>query len=225
MAGDFTLTLDTTAPLTPTLAINGGASLATAQAATANIGTADGSTTGYQIKLWGSVDPAANANIQATEGASAWIAYNAEQPITLSSGDGLKTINMKIRDDVGNATSTVTDTITLDSSLPTVTISVAFAPTKISKVASFDTATGSFQSNEAIVAWKVKVVPASGSTESAGTQIPTTAGSTNVTGGSLAADTNQSVTIKGADLETASAGDGAKIVKIFVQDSAGNWSV
>jgi hypothetical protein len=33
------------------------------------------------------------------------------------------------------------------------------------------------------------------------------------------------VTIKGTDLETASAGDGAKTVKVFVQDLAGNWSV
>ncbi len=71
MPANFTLTLDTTAPLTPTLAINGGASSATAQAATANISTSDGSTTGYQIKLWGSVDLTANPNIQATEGTSA----------------------------------------------------------------------------------------------------------------------------------------------------------
>jgi hypothetical protein len=46
-----------------------------------------------------------------------------------------------------------------------------------------------------------------------------------VTGGALAATTNQSVTIKGADLEAASAGDGAKIVKVFGQDAAGLWSV
>jgi hypothetical protein len=68
------------------------------------------------------------------------------------------------------------------------------------------------------------VVPSSGSAHTAGTTIPATAGSTNTTGGSLAATTNQSVTIKGTDLETASAGDGDKIVKIFAQDAAGNWS-
>ena len=33
------------------------------------------------------------------------------------------------------------------------------------------------------------------------------------------------VTINGADLETASAGDGVKIVKVFVKNAAGTWSV
>ncbi len=168
MPANFTLTLDTTAPLTPTLAINAGAAATNVQAVTANISTADGTTTGYQIKLWGSVDLTANPNIQATEGTSAWIAYNAAQPVTLSAVDGTKTLNLKIRDDVGNETAIVTDTITLDTTLPVVSISVAFAPTKVSKVATFDTVTGSFQSDTAITAWKIKVVPAIGSTESAG---------------------------------------------------------
>jgi hypothetical protein len=132
---------------------------------------------------------------------------------------------MRIRDDVGNQTTIITDTITLDTTLPVVTTSVAFSPSRVSKIDTFDTVTGSFQANESIQAWKVKVVPAIGSTESAGTQIPTTGGSLNTSGGSLATTTNQSVTIKGADLEAASAGDGAKIVKIFVQDNSGSWSV
>lgn len=225
MASTFNLTLDTTAPASPTLAINAGAAYATSTSATANISTADGTTTGYQIKVWGDVDPAANANIQTTEGASAWITYSTAQAITLSTGDGLKTINMRIRDDVGNQTSIVTDTITLDTALPVATISVAASPTKISKVATFDTSTFSFQADSHIQAWKVKVVPSTGSAESAGTTIPTSAGSLNTTGGALNASTNQSVTIKGTDLETASAGDGSKIVKVFVQDDAGNWSV
>ena len=42
-----------------------------------------------------------------------------------------------------------------------------------------------------------------------------------------AAATNVTTTIKGADLETAAVrrDDGAKIIKIFVQDDSGNWSV
>jgi hypothetical protein len=127
--------------------------------------------------------------------------------------------------DVGNQSSPATDTITLDTAIPVITISVAASPTKISKVATFDTSTFQFQSDTILTSWKVKVVPAIGSLESAGTQIPTTGGSTNVTGGALAATTNQSVTIKGADLEAASAGDGAKIIKVFGQDAAGLWSV
>lgn len=224
MASTFTLTLDTTAPAGVALNINSGAAYATARAVTAQPTTTDGSTTGYQMKIWGDVDPAADANIQTTEGASSWITYSASQAVTLSTGDALKTLNVRIRDAVGNQSASATDTITLDTTVPVATVSVAASPTTISKVASFDTTTFSFQADVAIQAWKVKVVPATGSVESAGTTIPTTAGSTNTTGGSLAATTNQSVSIKGTDLETASAGDGAKIVKVFVQDLAGNWS-
>jgi len=224
-ATNFNLTLDTTAPTTPTFTINGGAAYATAQAVTGNFSTADASTVGYQIKVWGNVDTTANANIQATEGASAWIAYTASQAVTLLTGDGSKTLSARIRDDVGNQTAILSASITLDTTLPVPNITVAASPTKISTVATFDTSTFTFQSDTAIQAWKVKVVPAVGSIESAGTLIPTTAGSASTSGGSLAAVTNQSVTIKGADLQTASAGDGAKIVKVFVQDLAGNWSV
>ena len=224
MATNFTLTLDTAAPSIPTLSINAGAAYASTQAATATIGTADGTTTGYQFKLWGDVDPAANANIQSTEGASSWLSYTTSQAITLSAGDALKTISLRIRDDVGNETSIVTDTITLDTSVPTPSISIAPTPTKISKIATFDTSTFSFQVDTAVQGWKIKVVPSMNSLENAGTTIPTTAGSINTTGTTLAATTNQSVSIKGADLESASAGDGDKIVKVFAQDGSGNWS-
>jgi hypothetical protein len=224
MASTFNLTLDTTAPAGVALNIDSGAAYATSQSVTAQPTTSDGDTTGYQMKLWGSVDPAANANIQATEGASAWITYSASQAVSLSSGDGLKTLNVRIRDDVGNESSSASDTITLDTTVPVATVSVAASPTKISKISTFDTSTFSFQADVAIQAWKVKVVPATGSAHTAGTTIPTTAGSTNTTGGALAATTNQSVSIKGTDLETASSGDGTKIVKVFVQDLAGNWS-
>jgi hypothetical protein len=220
MASTFTLTLDTTAPQGASLTLSAGAAYATSAAATADFATSDGSTAGYQVKVWGDL-----AGGPANEGAASWQTYSASVAITLTSGDGLKTVSGKIRDDVGNETAVLTDTITLDTTSPVPTISVAFAPVKISKVATFDASTGSFQADTAIQAWKVKVVPATNSVHSAGTTIPTTGGSSNTTGGALAATTNQSVTINGTDLETASAGDGAKIVKVFVQDLAGNWSL
>jgi hypothetical protein len=58
----------------------------------------------------------------------------------------------------------------------------------------------------------------------AGTQIPTTGGSTNVSGGAVNAATTVTTNIDGADLQTAGA-EGDNVVKIFVQDDAGNWSV
>lgn len=227
MAGgtaSFTLTLDTTAPGSPTFTINSGAAYSTSVNVTCQIGTSDGSTTGYQFKIWGDVDTANDADVQATEGASNWITFAATKAVKLSAVDGAKNLHCKIRDDVWNTTSQLDASITVDSDVPTATVSVAVSPTKISKIATKDTATFQFQADEACQAWKVKVVPATGSLESAGTTIPTTAGSANVTGGALAATTNQSVTIKGADLETAGA-EGANIVKVFVQDIAGVWSI
>lgn len=223
MATNFTLTLDTTGPQAATFQISGGAPYTTTTAITGDFSTSDTPTTGYQVKVWSAAGDISGG--ATTEGAATWVGYTTALALTLTAGDGSKTISAKIRDDVGNESAVLTDSITLDTTSPIPTISVAFAPLKISKIATFDTSTGSFQSDTAIQAWKIKVVPATGSIHSAGTQIPTTAGSTNVTGGALAATTNQSVSITGTDLETASAGDGAKIVKVFVQDLAGNWSV
>lgn len=220
MANFTTITLDTTGPQSPTFSINGGAATATSTAATADFSTVDTPTTGYQIKVWGDL-----AGGPATEGAATWQTYTTSLAITLTSGDGSKTVNGKIRDDVGNETATLTDSITLDTAVPVVNITIPFAPTKISKVSGFNVTTGSFQTDTAVQEWKTKVVPAADSVHTAGTQIPTTAGSTGVSGGALAAATNQAVAINGTDLETASAGDGNKIVKIFAQDTNGMWSV
>lgn len=222
MANNFTVTLDTTGPSSPSISYP---AYATAQLITVTISTGDGVTTGYQMKIWGDVDGAYDANVQPLEANSAWMTYATSKQVKLSATDGNKTVYLKLRDDVLNESAQASDMITLDTTKPIPSITVGPDVTKVSKIATKDTIQLSFQSDQAIVAWKVKAVASTSDTESMGTQIPTTAGSTNVTGGALAATTNQAVTIKAADLETASPGDGAKIVKVFVQDAAGNWSV
>ena len=224
MANFFNLTLDTTGPQGVTFVIDGGVAYATSQVVTAAIATSDGVTTGYQMKVWGAVDTAYDVNVQTLEANSVWVAYATSKTIKLSAVDGSKTVNFKIRDDVLNEASS-SDTITLDLTAPIATLSAGPDVIKISKIATRDTCTFSFTADTHIQAWKVKVVPLSSSPESAGTQIATTSGSTNTTGGALAAATAQQVTVKGTDLEAASAGDGAKVIKIFIQDDAGNWSV
>lgn len=177
------------------------------------------------MKVWGDVDTTVNANIQATEGASTWIAYNTTQAVTLSTGDGLKTVNVKVRDDVWNESTAASDTITLNTTVPVITITGPDV-SKISKITGKRTASFSFSSDVALTAYKVKVVPANSSLENAGTQIPTTAGSTNMSGGATSAGATVNATIDGADLETASSGDGTKIIKVFGQAAgSGNWSV
>lgn len=225
MASFFNLELDTTAPGGVTISLAAGATYTSTRDITATIGTSDGSTAGYQMKVWGDVDPAANASIQTTEGASAWIAFNASQAVRLSTGDGSKTVNVKVRDDVWNATAAAaSDSITLDTTVPVITISGPDV-SKISKVTGKRTASFSFSPDVALTAYKVKVVPATSSLENAGTQVPTTAGSTNVSGGAVGAGATVNVTIDGADLETASSGDGTKVIKVFGQDASGLWSV
>lgn len=222
MASTFTITLKTTGPATPTIALAGGAAFTAAQAVTATIGMAD-TLDGHQMKLWGTVDPAADPNIQVLEVNSAWITYATSKSVTLSTGDGVKTVNLKIRDKVGNESAT-SDTITFDATAPVTTVGTPDVST-ISKIAGFRTAANTFSPDVALVAYKVKVVPSTGSLENAGTQIPTTNGSTNMSGGAVSAGATVSITIDGRDLELASSGDGAKIIKVFGQEASGNWSV
>ena len=224
MASFFKLTLDTKGPQSPTLSIAAGATYITSQTTTANFSTTDSPTTGYQVKIWGDVDTAFNANIKATEGESSWISYEEAVAIKVSSGDGTKNIHAKIRDDVWNETSELSDSVILDTTVPVATVSSGPDVTKVSEVEGKRTVNFEFQADVEIQAWKVKVVPATSSIHSAGTQIGTTNGSTNMSGGTLAATTNKACSIDGRDLDEADSGDGEKIVKVFVQDLAGNWS-
>lgn len=219
------LQLDTTAPSGVTASINAGAAVTALRDVTLGIGTADTPTTGYTIKVWGNVDLAANASIQATEGASAWLPYTTAQAVRLSTGDGVKTVSLKIRDDVNNESAIVSDTITLDTTTPVVTASAPDVA-KVSEQPTKDTATFTFQSDTPFDEFKVKVVPATNSADTAGAQIPTAAGSSGVSGvaGGYPAATNRTVTIKATDLKAASAGDGQKIVKVFVKEASGTWS-
>lgn len=232
MANYFNLTLDTTGPASPSISLEGGAQYATSQLIDATLGTADGDTTGYQMKLWGDIDLTwgkANGVFDSeasdtTESDAIWITYSSTKQIKLSDDDGEKTVYAKIRDDVHNPSSQVSDSIVLDTTLPVVTITGPDV-SKISKQSGKDECAFSFTADDDYVAYKVKVVSSTGAAHDTGTQIPTTAGSTNMSGeDEFDGEDPVECIIKGADLETASSGDGTKIIKVFVQDDAGNWS-
>jgi hypothetical protein len=126
---------------------------------------------------------------------------------------------------VWNETSTLTQSITLDTGIPTVNWTTGPDVTKVSTIAGKRTINATFTVGaEAIVAWEVAVVANSGSARGTGTVIGTTNGSTGVTGGAKGAAATQAVVIDARDLQAASAGDGTKVLKVFVQDAAGNWS-
>lgn len=219
MASYFTLTLDTTAPAGVSLTINDGALYTTSTTVTLTIGTSDSATSGYQMKIWGTASAA-------DEDSASWESFAASKQVTLASGDGLKTVYVKVRDDVWNESAAVSDTITLNTSVPVVTITGPDVA-RISKVSGKNVATINFTVDVEFSEYKVCVVPASSSTQDAGTVIPTTNGSTNTSGnaGSYPATTNIQVTINGADLETAGGEDAAHVVKVFAKNAAGTWSV
>ena len=201
MASYFNLTLDTTAPSGLTLSINDGALYATSTAVKLTIGLSDEVTTGYQMKIWGidGVDEEVSAS---------WETFAKTKSVNLTSGDGLKTVHIKVRDDVGNETEEVSDDITLNTAVPVVTITGP-DKTKISKVEGFNKSKITFTCDVDFAEYKVCVVPQTSSTQDAGTVIPTTAGSINTSGsdGSYPKTTPIEVTITGTDLETASSGD------------------
>ena len=219
MASFFNLTLDTIAPAGLSLKINGDALYTTSANVSLAITLGDNVTSGYQMKVWG-------ISGAASEAEASWETYAPTKTVSLSAGDGLKTVYVKVRDDVGNETSAVSDTITLNTAVPAVTI-IGPDKSKISKVAGFNQAVFNFTCDSAFEEYKVCVVPATSSTQDAGSVIGTTNGSVNTSGnkGGYPASTNIAVTITGADLAAVSADDGVKIIKVFVRNAAGTWSV
>lgn len=220
MASFFNLTLDTLAPSILSVQVNGDAQYTTTREVTVSISISDESTSGYQMKIWG-ID-----GVDSEETAS-WETFSSSKSVTLTDGDGLKTVYVKVRDDVWNESSVESDSITLNTTVPVVTI-VGPDVARISKISSKNVSSFTFRCDVKIVEWKVMVVESGSALENTDTnkQIPTDGGSTNMTGNSATeANTPVSCSIYGADLESASAGDGTKIVKVFAKSEAGIWSV
>lgn len=215
MASYFNLVLDTTAPSNGSISI---VTLTNALSIKATL-SAVGAT---QMKLYGDIGAGATAT---TESAASWETYAESKTIQLTSGDGVKTVYVKFRDAVGNESAAVSATTTLDTTAAVVTITGPDVST-ISKVNGYNVATFSFSADTEFVSYQVRVVPTSGSAHDAGVVIGTANGSENTSGTDvIAANTAVTVKINGADLEAASSGDGAKIIKVFVKDAGGNWSV
>lgn len=218
MASYFNLTLDTLAPQGLTIKLNNGSQYTTSKAVQLAINVTDESADGYQMKVWG-IDGIAK------ESDAVWETLANVKDITLPTGDGLKTVYVKVRDDVYNETAVASTSITLDTSVPAVTI-IGPDVSRISKTSPKDVATFSFTSDVAFTEYKIKVVPSKSSLHDAGTLIGTANGSTNMSAtGTFKASTAISCKIYGKDLELASSGDGEKIIKVFVKNTVGTWSV
>lgn len=214
MASYFNLTLDTIAPTISAFNINNGANVTTNTTVTLTITSSDATS----MKIWGIAGVA-------SESAASWEAYAGTKSVTLTSGDGIKTVYVKVRDSVYNESAVSSDTITLSTAIPTISVTGPDVSV-ISENTGKNVATFTFTSSMALKAWKVKLVPTSNSAHDAGTQIGTANGSTNMTGTTLAANTSQQCTINGSDLSVAAGGaDGTYIIKVFGQASLNDlWS-
>lgn len=218
MASYFNLTLDTLAPQGLTIKLNNGSQYTTSKSVTLSIALTDASTAGYQMKVWG-------INGAELESDASWETFATSKSITLLNNDGLKTVYVKVRDDVCNETAAASATITLDTSVPAVTI-IGPDVSRISKTAPKNVATFSFTSDVAFTEYKIKVVPSKSSLHDAGTLIGMDNGSANLRGtGTFKKNTAISCKVYGKDLEAASSGDGEKIIKVFVKNAHGTWSV
>lgn len=232
MANYFTLTYDTTGPASPAISLAGGAQYTNTQLISANITTSDSPTTNYQMQIWGDLDVAwaisggylSGGSVSANQASAQWVTYQQSPQLKLSTGDGVKNVYTIIRDDVYNPSAQVSASINLDTALPTVTITGPDV-SKISNQTGKNISSFSFQSSVNYQQYIVKVVSSTGADHTTGVQIPTSGGSVNMTGGSGNASTVINCKIYGSDLASASSGDGSKIIKVFVEDLAGNWSV
>ena len=234
MSAYINLTLDTIGPSGVTVKINGDETKATSTAAQLTISCADTDLTGYQMKIWGTASAP-------TESEAVWETYQPTKNITLTDGDGVKTVYVKLRDDVWNESATASDTISIYLKLPSI-IDITVDRAKISLVEGKDNCAVVFGYDEDISEIKVMLVEDINAAHNNVTNvsIPTTHGSgidacgALVTKGkshleavkNIEANNDTCAVIYGADIAAVSPGDGVKIVKVFVKSAlSGNWSI
>lgn len=137
MPANFNLTLDTTGPQNVQASIDAGATYTTDRDVSLAITT--DSPDAVMAKIWGDVDPAFNADIQPLEANSTWVNLASPHAVRVSTGDSVKTLRCKLQDDVLNVSAEASDTITLDTTAPTINVTSGPTPNKISEQATKDT--------------------------------------------------------------------------------------
>src|SRR3990167_5355960 len=115
----YIFTLSSTVP-GGSLSINSGAAYTKSTAATLNLSATDNvGVTGYYLST-SSTTPSVTATGWTSVTSTA--SYSASVSYTLSSGDGSKTVYVWYKDAAGNVSATASDSITLDTTAPAITI-------------------------------------------------------------------------------------------------------
>jgi TonB family protein len=176
----------------------------------AALGTADhdaGANDVSSMKIWGDVDPDADPAIATTEASSEWLPYQSQVAVMLSAGDGVKALHARLRDDVGNVTLEVSNSIILDSTVPVVTVTTSVSRGRISKVSPYDVSAFTWTASTDVDHYEVRVVPGPGFPHGSGVLLGTAHGAENTSGGPVAAGEPVTTSITGSDLEAASPGN------------------
>lgn len=185
------------------------------------------------ITLQGDIAAGATTNITLTD--SDRIAGYKDISTVLSNTDGQKTIIVQIQNRTGTLSDSKSDTIILDTSLLVININapdyniISKEHTLRSEAAIEkynDICTFTWSANKNLLAFKICVNEV-GQTAAEAPAIGTAYGSQNMTGGAIAANTNITSVIFGADFAATNAvndTDGAYEVIVYGQDESGNWS-
>lgn len=183
-----------------------------------------------------------------TDSSSEWVEFEADSGksymtisgLEFTTGDGNKTVTALLKDEAGNVSATgASVTVAYDSAPPVIDVN---APDYniVSKEHTLrldnsgsaisgkynDTCIFTWSANEALQAFKVCVNEV-GQTAAEAVAIGTTNGSQNMSGGSVAANTDITSVIMGADFaatEAVNDVDGAYEIIVYGRDLAGTWS-
>lgn len=248
MSSYVNIILDTTGPQGVSVCINGDEERTSAKQFTLDILCSDADTTGYQMKVWSEVMEFT------TEESAQWEDYSREKIISFYNPvfeDKTVTVYVKLRDDVWNESEIASDDIEVFIENPTVTIT-SVSRAKISKVPATeydDPQDRLFPKNTSLVTFTVDkecddlmvmvvedinaafddesnvLIPTDGLSNIQNAESEILTGSDGMQITSVFANGHYRAYIKGADLESASSGDGVKIIKIFAHETDGNWSI
>lgn len=197
-----------------------------------------------EYKLYGDFTYDAQQAQGVTEAAASWVtlgydlgqAYLTVKNMYVTSGDGQKNIYLKVRDNAGNESTAAVQSFIYDTTAPTVEVSDVdynriskMHTARLDNASKFNDETHfNFKPDSVIQAYKVVAYgseAAATAGSSADTAIGNANGSVNMSATGLNSDAIVAAMIRGADLEAASAGDGLKVVVVYVQDLAGTWSI
>ncbi len=235
MANYINVTLDTIEPSGVGVLINGDEENTTSTAVTLTIDCSDPDLSGYQMKIWGTADAHDEAD-------AIWETYQHTKNVILPSGDGLKTVYVKMRDDVWNENSLPAyDSITLHEKVPSVA-SFSVSSSRLSLVNGKNLITGAFYVDENVDYVKLMIVQDVNARHDTPSNIaiPKNAGSDMYDDNNLAAQAEAVLELEGSvgkecginfiinasDIHAVAPGDGVKILKVFARSAeTGKWSV